>query len=312
MNWLIRIHWRARLSPAILWLAARYIDGYIQHCDADHIGPSLCLGATSLYLAVKLEENERLRASCRLGHIVGIGEKTFTPHDVVAMEQRLVTIFDGMMSIPTIYDFIAHYLPQLEASGVSIDVGIEHLSAYYAESSLLSIGFSKLKASRVGAAVLYAALMCRDQHSSLFVTTATTQSIQTSPVSVTMTANGSAHHPSPPNPSSGDISNQIATALRWNYLPPPPYGEKPHTLWLPQLCQVTGFPASALNEVAKHIVSRLVHPEDFHQQRSVSYEKYSSWRRFSVCHLRHPIFPTDITSTAATLGPPVTPPSHQR
>ena len=308
MNWLIWTHWKARLSPSVLWLAGRYIDGYIQRCDANHIGPSLCLGATSLYLAIKLEENNRLRAFCRLGHIADISKGTYTPEDVIAMEQRLIKIFDGMLSIPTVYDFIVHYLSQLEASGVPIDLGIEQLSAYYAESTLLSTYFSKLKASQVGAAVLYAALMCRDQHSYGPLATETfVKSLQSSPATITATRSP---FPSPQEdvPTRG-IANQIASALRWQPSKCFSPAVMPHTLWLPQLCQVTGLTPSALNEDSKRIVSRLVHPEDFQQTRSVSFEKYSSRKRLSVCHLRHPIFPEEISDTAAAA--PVMPPGPE-
>lgn len=289
MNWLTQIHWSARLSPIVLWLAARYIDGYIERCDSHDLGHSKCLGATSLFLALKLEENFHTRSYCRLVHIVGIGEKSFDPHDLIAMEQRLLGIFDGMINIPTVYHFLDHFLTLLHHVGVSVDIGIEQLSAYYAESTILSSSFSKLKASRVAAAVLYAAFLCRDQHT---CDIANKEEISrrvnaNSPVTVTTTANSP--HPSPPDPSSGEISDQIVSALKWQ-APLLIDGVKPSSLWLPHLLEITGFDAPSLKMVSQQIISRLVHPQDIHQKRSVSYQKYSSWRRFSVCHLRHPNF----------------------
>lgn len=267
-------------------MAARYIDGYFQRFDVKT--PSLCLGATSLFLAIKLEENNRVRASCQFDHIVGIGQRAFTPNDIIAMEQRLVFIFRGMMKVPTVYEFIAHFLPQLETSGVSIDIGIEQLSAYYAESTLLSTCFSELKSSRIGAAVLFAALMCRDQHSYIPSTETCVQSTNSSPVTVTATKSPAT---SPSEPPTVELSKRIASALRWQpslLLSP---GVKPHTLWLPQLCHVTGYSASTLNEDSKRIVALLVHPDNYQQTESISYEKYSCKERLYICHLRHPIFP---------------------
>lgn len=289
MNWLTQIHWRARLSPIVLWLAARYVDGYIERCDPNDLGHSKCLGATSLFLALKLEENQSIRSYCRLAHIVGIGEKTFDPHELIAMEQRLLSIFDGMINIPTVHHFLDHFLTLLHHVGVTVDIGIEQLSAYYAESTILSSSFSKLKASRVAAAVLYAAFLCRDQHTCDVVFQEEMKYRETSKSPVTITTASISPHPSPPDPSSGEISGQIVSALKWQ----PPVltdGVEPSSLWLPQLCEITGFDVPSLKMVSQQIISRLVHPQDIHQKRSVSYQKYSSWRRFSVCHLRHPNF----------------------
>jgi hypothetical protein len=293
----------------VLWLAVRYIDAYIERGNEGDIGPSLCLGATALFLAVKLHERDELRARCCLIHIVEIGEQSFNSEDLIAMEQRLLGLLDGMINLPTVYHFLAHFISLLEADSVAVGVGMEQLCCYYAESTLISPSFSRLKASRVAAAVLYAALLCRDQH----CWTISPSDPLRSPVAVTATLSPR----SPLDPSSREFYDQIVSSLQW--LPPPvlPLDTDPSSLWLPSLTQVTGLDAPSLKILAIQIVACLV-PIGNRRHRTAAYEKYSSLKRFSVSNLRPPdlsleISVPDRSLSSAPSGPLSTPrPLHRR
>jgi hypothetical protein len=282
----------------VLWLTVRYVDAYIERGDESDIESSLCLGATALFLAVKLQECSTLRAGCQLEHIVEIGEETFNSEAVLIMEQRLLNTFDGMINLPTIYHFLAHFVSLLEADGVIVGIGIEQLSSYYAESTLISTSFSRLKTSRIAAGVLFAALLCRDQHC-WSIPRVTRSNPLGSPVAVTVSLSPQSFS-SPP--SSREIYDQIVTSLDW--LPPPilPPGSDPSSLWLPSLSRVTELDAVSLKLIATQVVTCLVHPRDEYRHRSAAYEKYASRKRFSVSNLRPPDFSLEIPSPTCSLS----------
>lgn len=153
VSFLVDIQEKLVLSSVTLSLALNYVDRYMESV-AVHISKLLVLGVTSLFLASKMWEVDRVP----LAIFLEVTENTCTRSQVHAMEQSMLTHLDFKLSSPTAVNYLnilgATLVPQLPLE----DSIVTHFAHYLVELSYLQRQFLEFSPSELAAAALYVGL----------------------------------------------------------------------------------------------------------------------------------------------------------
>jgi len=153
VSFLVDIQEKLVLSSVTLSLALNYVDRYMESV-AVHISKLLVLGVTSLFLASKMWEVDRVP----LAIFLEVTENTCTRTQVHAMEQSMLTHLDFKLSSPTAVNYLnilgATLVPQLPLE----DSIVTHFAHYLVELSYLQRQFLEFSPSELAAAALYVGL----------------------------------------------------------------------------------------------------------------------------------------------------------
>jgi hypothetical protein len=159
VNYLIAIHCKYNFSDQTLWYTINYIDRYLDRRPTHDSRHYLILGVVAVLLSSKLHESKYLSVSrCvrLLDGVYDVNRKELLD-SVVMLEQRIVTVLNADLYIPTAYHFIVHLIGALY--GDAVPEGIEALALYSAESALIHYEFTSFSPRDIAAGAVYVSIM---------------------------------------------------------------------------------------------------------------------------------------------------------
>jgi len=148
VNFLVDVQEKLLLESATLALAVNYTDRYME-ATVVPISKLLCLGVTSLFMASKFQQVERIN----LLSFIEITDRTCTASDVHEMERLVMKKLDFQLAPPTAFNF----LQQLSCLPFEDRVVI-HFAQYLIELSYLARSALAYRPSEIAAAALFLSL----------------------------------------------------------------------------------------------------------------------------------------------------------
>lgn len=149
IDWLVEVHNKFKLNSPSLWLCVQLIDRFLSVEQVPRARLQL-VGVAALLIATKFEEvNAPEVKDCSY-----ITDHAFDKAQILQMENRILTVLDYQLFVPTGYHFLVRYLNSIQAPD-----RLRYLAFYYAERNLQEYDSLTYKPHHFAASALYAALM---------------------------------------------------------------------------------------------------------------------------------------------------------
>lgn len=145
VDWLIEVADEYRLNPKTLHLSVNTIDRVLSKRTVSR-GKLQLVGCACMLLAGKYEEI----FPPTVEDYSYISDNTYTPHQVLEEERRVLNDIDYVLTVPTMHMFLARYLEAAHATTKQ-----KHLAQYFCEIALLHMEFVKFKPSMIAATAVY-------------------------------------------------------------------------------------------------------------------------------------------------------------
>lgn len=128
LDWIIEVHNKLKLKPRILYLTQYLIDRYLAVTNVVRNELQL-IAVTSMYIALKCEENVGITASV----IVGIADGAFSLEQMKEMEINLLNELNFPIMDPNIFDFLNIWRTQFPLNPEQVN-----LAYFFADCTILN------------------------------------------------------------------------------------------------------------------------------------------------------------------------------
>lgn len=145
VDWLIEVADEYRLDPKTLHLSVSTIDRVLSKRSVSR-GKLQLVGCACMLLAGKYEEI----FPPTVEDYSYISDNTYTPHQVLAEERRVLRDIDYNLTVPTMHMFLSRFLEAAAAGKKE-----KHLAQYFCEIALLHLDFVKFVPSKIAAAAVF-------------------------------------------------------------------------------------------------------------------------------------------------------------